>query len=103
MRVRLTAQVYEELDESLTKAFEDYLRERGVDEALGAYLVEAVHDKEQREYQVCWIDCTSARLYRIDNNVTVIVVLYLPFFESWYIQISWLGVSHGDLMCTGLA
>ena len=48
-------QVYEELDESLTKAFEDFLRERGVDEALGAYLVEAVHDKEQREYQA-WLE-----------------------------------------------
>jgi hypothetical protein len=47
--------VYEELDESLTKAFEDFLRERGVDEALGAYLVEAVHDKEQREYQA-WLE-----------------------------------------------
>ena len=53
-RLHCSRQVYEELDESLTKAFEDFLRERGVDEALGAFLVEAVHDKEQREYQA-WL------------------------------------------------
>ncbi len=55
-------QVYEELDESLTKAFEEYLRERGVDEALGAYLVEAVHDKEQREYQA-WLERVQSFLH----------------------------------------
>ncbi len=55
-------QVYEELDESLTKAFEEYLRERGVDEALGAYLVEAVHDKEQREYQA-WLERVQTFLH----------------------------------------
>ena len=47
-------QVYEELDEEVQKAFEGYLRERGVDEGLGAFLLAAVNDKEQREY-VAWL------------------------------------------------
>ena len=57
-----TCRCMRELDESLTKAFEEYLRERGVDEALGAYLVEAVHDKEQREYQA-WLERVQTFLH----------------------------------------
>lgn len=38
----------------MQKAFEAYLRERGVDEKLGEYLMAAINDKEQREY-VAWM------------------------------------------------
>jgi hypothetical protein len=43
-----TGPVYEELDEKLQASFQQYLAERGVDEALGAYVLPLIHDKEQR-------------------------------------------------------
>ncbi len=49
-----THEVYDELDEDLQQSFESYLRERGVDEKLGEYIMAAVNDKEQREY-VAWM------------------------------------------------
>jgi hypothetical protein len=42
--------VFAELDETLQAAFLDYLEERGVTPALGAYLVELVADKLEVEY-----------------------------------------------------
>jgi ferritin len=44
------AQEYSELDEKMQKAFVDYLEERGIDAALGEYLLEAADSKEQKEY-----------------------------------------------------
>ncbi len=41
-------QVYAELDEQLQSDFADYLTERGVTPELGAYLLQLMHDKEQR-------------------------------------------------------
>lgn len=45
-----TGPVYEELDEQLQTDFSDYLLERGITEELGAYLLQLLHDKEEREY-----------------------------------------------------
>lgn len=50
----VSVQVFDELDEDVQKALEAYLRERGVDEKLGEYLMAAINDKEQREY-VSWM------------------------------------------------
>lgn len=44
----LCPQVYAELDEQLQTDFSAYLAERGVTEDLGAYLLQLMHDKEQR-------------------------------------------------------
>jgi hypothetical protein len=56
-----TGPVYEELDEKLQASFQQYLAERGVDEALGAYVLPLIHDKEQREY-VRWLANVQAFL-----------------------------------------
>lgn len=49
-----TGPVYEELDEDLQAKFQHYLEERGVGPALGAFILQLVHDKEQREY-MSWL------------------------------------------------
>ncbi|GBG61494.1 hypothetical protein CBR_g21837 [Chara braunii] len=41
---------YNALDNNVKTAFEDYLKVRGIDGKLAAYVVESVRDKEQREY-----------------------------------------------------
>ena len=41
-------QVYAELDEELQNNFAEYLAERGINEDLGAFLLQLMHDKEQR-------------------------------------------------------
>lgn len=40
--------MYAELDEQLQSDFSSYLAERGINEDLGAYLLQLMHDKEQR-------------------------------------------------------
>jgi hypothetical protein len=42
------SQVYGELDEQVQSGFGEYLAERGINEELGAYLLQLMHDKEQR-------------------------------------------------------
>ncbi|GAB4813132.1 hypothetical protein N2152v2_000178 [Parachlorella kessleri] len=42
--------VYAELDEELQNNFAEFLAERGINEDLGAFLLQLMHDKEQREY-----------------------------------------------------
>ncbi|KAK9824955.1 hypothetical protein WJX74_009883 [Apatococcus lobatus] len=43
--------VYQELDDKLQEEFANYLHERGVNEALGNYLIALVNDKEEQEYK----------------------------------------------------
>ena len=47
---RYTGPPFEALDETLQQAFLDYLEERGVDAALGGYLVDLAADKAAAEY-----------------------------------------------------
>jgi hypothetical protein len=54
-----TGPVYEELDEAVQAALGEFLGARGVGPELGAYLLRAVHDKEQREY-MHWLERVRA-------------------------------------------
>ena len=47
---KASLQVYEELDEQVQAKFQDYLEERGINGALGEYLLAIADNKEQREY-----------------------------------------------------
>lgn len=46
--------MYAELDDELRNSLEAYLEERGVNIELGAYIIQLVDDKEQREY-MAWL------------------------------------------------
>lgn len=50
-----TGPVFDELDEELQEQFVAYLEERGITADLGEYLMQLVHDKEQREY-MDWLE-----------------------------------------------
>lgn len=54
-----TGPVFAELDEQLQSGFRDYLQERGIDEDLGEYLRQLMHDKEQEEY-MRWLSAVRA-------------------------------------------
>ena len=53
---------YEELDEGLQAMFEEYLRERGVDEAMGVFIPTYVEMKESQEY-VRWMQSEFVPLH----------------------------------------
>ena len=45
-----TGPPFEELDESLQALFEEYLRERGIDETMAVFIPQYIDQKETEEY-----------------------------------------------------
>lgn len=53
-----TGPAFGELDETLQDTFNNWAEERGIDDALGDYLVQKIHDIEQTNYQA-WLENTQ--------------------------------------------
>ena len=59
IHISLLFQAFGELDETLQDTFNNWIEERGIDDVLGDYLVQKIHDIEQQHYQE-WLEKTQA-------------------------------------------
>lgn len=54
-----TGPVFGELDDTLQDTFNKWIEERGIDDVLGDYLVQKLHDVEQEHY-MDWLVTTQS-------------------------------------------
>lgn len=57
--LQYTGPSFGELDDTLQDTFNNWIEERGIDDVLGDYLVQKLHDVEQEHY-MNWLETTQS-------------------------------------------
>lgn len=76
-----TGPPFEELDEGLQTLFDDYLRERGIDESMGVFIPSYIQLKESKEY-MRWMQSMCQRSYHAGCHTTLTSLQMLPNLSS---------------------